>query len=72
MKIFTSSSTLLGDWCTACFSINAGFALACEYAIMRLLNHTTTGSNSLRIIVSNIVVDPSKVGIRLFGRVGRL
>ena len=39
---------------------------------MRLFNHTATGSNSLCIIVRDVVVDPSKVCVRLFGRIGRL
>ena len=39
---------------------------------MRLLKHTTAGSHSLRIVVSNVIVDPSEVGIRLFGRIDHL
>ena len=56
----------------ACFSINAEIVLACEYTTMRLVHHTATGSNSLCIIISDVVVDPSEVGVGLFGRIGRL
>lgn len=40
--------------------------------MMRPLDLTAASSNSLRVIVSNIVVDPGKVGVRLLGRIGRL
>lgn len=47
--------------------VSAWFPLRCI-----IQKHTATSLDSLRIVVSNIVVDPSQVRIRLFGGIGRL
>jgi len=39
---------------------------------MRLLYNTAAGLDSLHVVISNVVVDPSEVGVRLFGRIRRL
>jgi hypothetical protein len=37
-----------------------------------IFDHTATSSNSLCVVIRNIVVDPSEVSIRLFGRIACL
>ena len=71
MNMATSSSTLLGDCFTACFSIRSGLGSAVIKSTVRT-RLTSSLLYGLSVVFGNVIVDPGQVPIWLLGRIRNL